>query len=388
MNNILEMIKNEKVEWKKLGDVCEIGTGKSNTNQQVENGKYPFYVRSKDIKRIDEYEFDEEAIIIPGEGGIGEIYHYINGKYALHQRAYRIHVLKDYIKSKYVYYYMQAYFYNFILKSAVGSTVSSIRKGMIENFEIPIPSLKTQERIVKILDTMVDHFTQLEAELEAELEARNKQYEYYRDKLLSEEYLNKLTNKFGGEINFFDIKSLCKRNRGMKITAKQMNDLDNPDGEVKIFAAGNTIANVSIEDVGEDNIISEPSVIVKSRGNIDFDYYNKRFSHKNEMWSYTTLDKNVLNVKYLYYYLKNNLEYFKDKAVSGKLPQISTGITDNYKLPVPNIEVQNTIVDFLDRFQAIIQDVDGLLPKEIELRQKQYEYYRERLLDFKRDDDE
>ncbi len=384
MNNILEMIKNEKVEWKKLGDVCEIGTGKSNTNQQVENGKYPFYVRSKDIKRIDEYEFDEEAIIIPGEGGIGEIYHYINGKYALHQRAYRIHVLKDYIKSKYVYYYMQAYFYNFILKSAVGSTVSSIRKGMIENFEIPIPSLKTQERIVKILDTMVDHFTQLEAELEA----RNKQYEYYRDKLLSEEYLNKLTNKFGGEINFFDIKSLCKRNRGMKITAKQMNDLDNPDGEVKIFAAGNTIANVSIEDVGEDNIISEPSVIVKSRGNIDFDYYNKRFSHKNEMWSYTTLDKNVLNVKYLYYYLKNNLEYFKDKAVSGKLPQISTGITDNYKLPVPNIEVQNTIVDFLDRFQAIIQDVDGLLPKEIELRHKQYEYYRERLLDFKRDDNE
>lgn len=184
MNNILEMIKNEKVEWKKLGDVCEIGTGKSNTNQQVENGKYPFYVRSKDIKRIDEYEFDEEAIIIPGEGGIGEIYHYINGKYALHQRAYRIHVLKDYIKSKYVYYYMQAYFYNFILKSAVGSTVSSIRKGMIENFEIPIPSLKTQERIVKILDTMVDHFTQLEAELEAELEARNKQYEYYRERLL------------------------------------------------------------------------------------------------------------------------------------------------------------------------------------------------------------
>ena len=106
------------------------------------------------------------------------------------------------------------------------------------------------------------------------------------------------------------------------------------------------------------------------------------------MWSYTTLDKNVLNVKYLYYYLKNNLEYFKDKAVSGKLPQISTGITDNYKLPVPNIEVQNTIVDFLDRFQAIIQDVDGLLPKEIELRHKQYEYYRERLLDFKRDDNE
>lgn len=383
MNKILEMIKNEKFEWKKLGDVCEIGTGRSNTNQQVENGKYPFYVRSKDIKRIDEYEFDEEAIIIPGEGGIGEIYHYINGKYALHQRAYRIHVLKDHIKSKYVYYYMQAYFYNFILKNAVGSTVSSIRKGMIENFEIPIPSLETQEMIVKILDTMVEHFTQLQAELQA----RNRQYEHYRDKLLSEEYLNKLSEKFGGKVGYNEIKSLCKRNRGIKITAKRMNDLNNPDGDVKIFAAGNTVANVLVEDVGKENIIDEPSVIVKSRGNIDFDYYDKKFSHKNEMWSYSTMDKDILNIKYVYYYLKNNVEYFKDQAVSGKLPQISIGVTDNYIIPVPNIEVQNEIVEFLDRFEMIIKDVDGLLPKEIELRQKQYEYYRERLLDFKREED-
>ena len=79
------------VEWKKLGEVCEIGTGKSNTNEQSDNGKYPFYVRSKDLKRINKFEFDETSIIIPGEGGIGEIFHYVKGKYALHQRAYRIY---------------------------------------------------------------------------------------------------------------------------------------------------------------------------------------------------------------------------------------------------------------------------------------------------------
>lgn len=382
MNNILEMIKNEKVEWKKLGDVCECKRGSTITKKQVKPGKVPVIAGGQEPAYYhSESNRIGETITVAGSGVNAGYVNYWNIPIFLSD-AFSVHP-ENCILIKYLYYFLSSkQFEIYNLKKGCG--IPHVYYEDLEKIEIPIPSLETQERIVKILDTMVDHFTQLEAELEA----RNKQYEYYRDKLLSEEYLNKLTKKFGGEINFFDIKSLCKRNRGMKITAKQMNDLDNPDGEVKIFAAGNTIANVSIEDVGEDNIISEPSVIVKSRGNIDFDYYNKRFSHKNEMWSYTTLDKNVLNVKYLYYYLKNNLEYFKDKAVSGKLPQISTGITDNYKLPVPNIEVQNTIVDFLDRFQAIIQDVDGLLPKEIELRQKQYEYYRERLLDFKRDDDE
>ena len=101
MMNILELLKNEKVEWKKLGEVSLVGTGKSNTNEQVENGLYPFYVRSKFVKRINKYEFDEEAIIIPGEGGIGEIFHYVKGKYALHQRAYRIK-LQDDIVAKHV----------------------------------------------------------------------------------------------------------------------------------------------------------------------------------------------------------------------------------------------------------------------------------------------
>ena len=385
MNNILEMIKNEKVEWKKLETLINY---EQPTKYIVKSTQYddkfdtPVLTAGQtfilgftdELKNI--YQADENnPVIIFDDFTAGN--HWVDFNFKVKSSAMKILKPKEGVNFRYCYHYLKT----------IHVDISEHKRLWISKFskiEIPIPSMETQERIVKILDTMVDHFTQLEAELEA----RNKQYEYYRDKLLSEEYLNKLTNKFGGEINFFDIKSLCKRNRGMKITAKQMNDLDNPDGEVKIFAAGNTIANVSIEDVGEDNIISEPSVIVKSRGNIDFDYYNKRFSHKNEMWSYTTLDKNVLNVKYLYYYLKNNLEYFKDKAVSGKLPQISTGITDNYKLPVPNIEVQNTIVDFLDRFQAIIQDVDGLLPKEIELRHKQYEYYRERLLDFKRDDNE
>ncbi len=163
-----------------------------------------------------------------------------------------------------------------------------------------------------------------------------------------------------------------------------MKELNNINGSVRLFAGGSTIADVNVEVVGEDNIIDIPSVIVKSRGNIDFEFYDKLFSHKNEMWSYSSINNKILNIKFLYYYLKNNLQYFKDNAISGKLPQISIGVTENYKIPLPPLEVQNHIVKILDKFDTLVNDLSQGLPKEIELRQKQYEYYRERLLNFQK----
>jgi type I restriction enzyme S subunit len=74
-------------EWKELGEVVEIGTGNSNRQDEDENGEYPFYVRSKNILKSNVFQFDETAIVIPGEGGVGDIFHYVQGKYALHQRC-------------------------------------------------------------------------------------------------------------------------------------------------------------------------------------------------------------------------------------------------------------------------------------------------------------
>ena len=159
-----------------------------------------------------------------------------------------------------------------------------------------------------------------------------------------------------------------------------MKELAIEDGTVKVFAGGNTIAYLDVEVVGKDNIIDKPSIIVKSRGNIDFEYYDGMFSHKNEMWSYSINSEN--NIKYLYYYLKNNIEYFRSRAISGKLPQIATGITDNYKIPLPPLHVQQHVVSILDKFDTLVNDIKEGLPKEIEQRQKQYEYWREQLLSF------
>lgn len=147
------------VIYKNVGEIAEVGTGSSNGNEAVDGGAYPFFVRSQTVKSKDDYEYDEEAIIIPGEGGIGEIFHYVNGKYALHQRVYRIHFTIEDLNMKFAYYYMQAHFKSFILKKAVSATVTSIRKPMVEGFPMPIPPLPVQSEIVKILD----NFTELTA---------------------------------------------------------------------------------------------------------------------------------------------------------------------------------------------------------------------------------
>ncbi|MDK6285890.1 restriction endonuclease subunit S [Klebsiella pneumoniae] len=183
-----KLLNGVDVEWVALGSIADIGTGSSNRQDESDNGTYPFFVRSKNILKSDTFEFDEVAIVIPGEGGVGDIFHYVEGKYALHQRAYRISIQSNSLITKFVYHFMLSSFKQYILMKSVGATAISIRKPMLEGFQVPIPcpdqpekSLAIQSEIVRILDK----FTALTAELTAELTMRKKQYNYYRDQLLS-----------------------------------------------------------------------------------------------------------------------------------------------------------------------------------------------------------
>ena len=177
---------NVNIEWRTLGEMAEIGTGSSNRQDEAENGVYPFYVRSKNILRSSTYQFDETAIIIPGEGGIGDIFHYAEGKYALHQRAYRIKVnAENELFPKFLFYYMTNAFKPFILSRCVGATATSIRKPMLTDFPIPIPPLSEQRRIVDILDRFDTLTNSISEGLPKEIALRRKQYAYYRDALLS-----------------------------------------------------------------------------------------------------------------------------------------------------------------------------------------------------------
>lgn len=162
-----------------------------------------------------------------------------------------------------------------------------------------------------------------------------------------------------------------------------MKEIEKKDSNIKIFAGGQTAVNTNIEEIPKANIIDYPCVIVQSRGLIDFIYYDKPFTFKNEMWAYTC--ENQITVKYLYYYLKNNISYFRSMGSQmGSMPQISLPITESFEIYLPCLEEQEKIVYILDKFNKIIDGISDGLPAEIELRKKQYEYYRDRLLSFEK----
>ena len=176
----------ENTKWTTLDKVADIGTGSSNTNEGLNEGAYPFYVRSQEPLRKNEYEFDETAIITAGDGvGVGKVYHYVEGKYALHQRAYRIHIKTEDILPKYYFYYMKSAFLPYIQKTMFQGSVASIRRPMLNAFPVPVPSIAEQERIINALDRINILYGEMFDRLSSEIEGRQKQYEYYRDKLLT-----------------------------------------------------------------------------------------------------------------------------------------------------------------------------------------------------------
>lgn len=171
-------------------------------------------------------------------------------------------------------------------------------------------------------------------------------------------------------VEYVPLSQICIRQKGTSITAADMKELNKPAAKIRIFAAGNTVADVDYGDIPDQDIITKPSIIVKSRGNIGFEYYEKPFSHKNEMWSYSKKHKQIC-LKFYYYYLLNHITEFQQKARSGKLPQISTPDTDGFLVPLPPLPVQEEIVRILDKFTALEAELEA----ELEARKKQYEYY-------------
>ncbi|HEZ6854026.1 TPA: restriction endonuclease subunit S [Neisseria meningitidis] len=388
---LIEMIQTAPVEWKPLGEVAEIGTGSSNRQDEEHDGEYPFYVRSKNILRSSTYQFNETAIIIPGEGGIGDIFHYAEGKYALHQRAYRVHVVIPDLSPKFLYYFMNVDFKRYIQAKSVGATATSIRKPMLQRFPIPIPPLETQQKIVKILDK----FTELEATLEAELALRKRQYQYYRDFLLD------FDNQIGGGADGYQCRlkdvvwktlgevTLPTENIKWKYTDKiyQYIDLTSVSREYKTIT--DTIA------ISANNAPSRAQKIVKEHDVIfattrpmlqRFTIISKKFSGEIASTGYCVLRANCKEVlpKWIYYQISTERfnQYVEVNQSGSAYPAISDAKVKEFKIPIPSLPEQEKIVAILDKFDTLTHSISEGLPYEITLRRKQYEYYREQLLAF------
>ena len=174
------------VEMVKLGELVHIATGGRNTSDAVENGTYPFYVRSQVPLSLNEYDFDESAVLTAGDGvGVGKVFHHVEGKYALHQRAYRLVPNLELLSSRYLYHVMVSQFGRYLESTVFHSSVTSVRKPMLERFPVAVPPMEEQDRVADVLDRFNALVNDITSGLPAEIAARRAQYKHYRDRLLS-----------------------------------------------------------------------------------------------------------------------------------------------------------------------------------------------------------
>jgi len=369
MSKIMDIIKNEKVEWKKLGEVCDIIKGKQfNKRDMLEDGKYP--VINGGITPsgyVEMYNQSANTITISQGGASAGFINFIENKFWLGAHAFAINP-KDTVLNRYIYHFLKLN-QEKLQDKKEGAGIPSISKTTLESLEIPIPSLETQEKIVKILDKFTNYVT----ELQVELQARTKQYSYYRDMLLSEENLNKLSEKIDrledySEIHLFQLEDIIKIKNG-----KDWKQLGK--GKIPVYGSGGEMG-IYVDRYSYD----KPTVLIPRKGSIENVFYLEELFWNVDTIFHTEIDEEKIVPKYFYYFIENY--NIKSLSTDSTRPSLTQEKLNKIKIKLPHIKIQNKVVEILDKFQSLLSDAQGLLPQEIEQRQKQYEFYREKLLTF------
>ena len=366
------------VKFVKLGDCCIIRTGKKDANAMREDGEYPFFTCSRENYKIDTYAFDCEALLIAGNGDVGETKYY-KGTFDAYQRTYVLSDFTDNANVFYLFHYVRGYLKRFALQKSKKGSIPYITLGTLQEFQIPLPPLAVQSEIVRILDK----FTLYKSELAAELAARCKQYEHYREKLFT--FGDDVERKTLGEIGTFTRgRRFCRTDivedgqscihygdiytyYGLNAkTTKTHLPNDFPvklryaeKGDVVIVGAGENDMDIGVGVVweGDDPVAVHDACYI--------------FKHN-------------INPRYVSHYLRtiNYHLQIKKYVNRGKICSISAEGVAKAVIPIPSLEIQERIASILDRFDALCNDIKIGLPAEIELRQKQYEHYRDKLLTF------
>ena len=371
------------VVWKELGEVCVVNKGKQlNKTLLTDDGRYPAYNGGKTYSgRTSDYNVEENTIIISQGGASAGFVNFVTTKFWANAHCYYLLPDLKLVDNRYLYHFLKMK-QSYLMDFQHGAGIPALKSDKITKMVLPLPPLEIQQEIVALLDKFTDYVTELTAELTAELTLRQKQYNYFRDYLLNFD-----SDSSGGannkvyQVEWKTLGEILIKGRGTKVTAGQMKELHKDGAPIRIFAGGKTFADVDYGDIPEKDVHHEEAIIVKSRGIIDFEYYTKPFSFKNEFWSYSS-DSDDVNLRYVYHYLNHNKSHFQHIAGNMQMPQISSNDTEKYKIPLPTKTVQSRIVQVLDNFDTVCNDLNIGLPKEIELRQKQYEYFREKLLTF------
>jgi len=372
-----KLLDGAEVEWKPLKKVCNfISTGKLNANAMDENGIYPFFTCNEKPYKINNYAFDMEAILISGNGSqVGHL-NYFKGKFNAYQRTYVIGEFDNNTLVMYLYHYLNFKLRDYITINSKKGSVPYITLPMLEKFEIPIPPLSVQTEIVKILDAL----TALTSELTSELTLRRKQYEYYREKLLSFDSLERL-NMGGAKKKLIDVAIYAK----VRILADKL-DKENYVGVENLLQnkLGKTSSNYVPTDGAFIEYLPNDILIGNIRPYLRKIWLSDRKGGTNgDVLVIRLTDDNILP-RYLYHILANEhfFEYNIKYSKGAKMPRGDKAAILQYEFDVPSLEEQHRIVSILDKFETLTNSITEGLPLAIEQNQKRYEYYRELLLNF------
>ena len=266
-----------------------------------------------------------------------------------------------------------------IIKTASGVTRFNVSKKKMEKILIPLPPIEVQKEIVRILDT----FTKYQDLLNRELELRKKQYEYYKGKLLT----------FGDEVEKIQLKDLFYTKNGYTPSKSNPEFWDSKDVSwfrMEDIRENGRILNEAIQKVSfsaiKGNVFPKNSIIVSTSATIGEHALITCESLANQRFTYLILKdeyKNKFNIFFLFYYCYKLKEYCLNCLNQGNFASVDMTKFNKFEFPIISLKEQERIVKILDQFDTLCNDITRGLPAEIELRKKQYEYYRDKLLTFK-----
>ena len=366
------------VEFKVLDEVCEVKTGgdtpKNYKKGQLEpSGQFPYPVYSNGTVTYghsDTYKIDKDAVTISSIGNVGFVA-YRKAKFTPIIRLKVLIAKIDLLDTRFLFYVVSAI--NFV---GTNASLSSMKAADVKKYKIPLPPLAIQKEIVRILDA----FT----ELTAELTARKKQYNYYRDQLLTFEE---------GEVEWKALGEVSNIQRGAspRPIAKYITDDNNgiPWIRIKDTSSGSKYVNgtaqkITAEGAEKSRILKKGDFIISNSMSFGRPYILNIDGAIHDGWASISDFGKELNPNYLYHYLSSNgvQNYWLGKINSGSVSNLNVGIIKNLRLAIPSPAEQARIVSILDKFDTLTHSISEGLPREIALRQKQYAYYRDLLLNF------
>jgi len=372
---IAHLLNGAEVEWKPLGEVAKVNKGvQLNKTKLKDEGKYPAYNGGKTYSGwTDDFNVEENTTIISQGGASAGFVNFVTTKFWANAHCYYIIPNLEIVNNRYLYQFLK-FQEKFFMNSQHGAGIPALAISKLNKHLIPVPPLSVQQEIVRILDK----FTQLEAELEAELDCRKRQYEYYRDMLLSfNEVVGGAKILIFSDLQWKTLGEVAELKRGRVISKEYLYE---NIGEYPVYSS-QTVNNGEIGKIKTFDFEQEAITWTTDGANAGTVFYREgRFSITNVCGLITIKNIQILNYKYLYYWL--SIEAKKHVYSGMGHPKLMSNQMEKIQIPIPPIEEQERIAGILDKFDTLVNSISEGLPREIELRRKQYEYYREKLLSF------